>query len=375
MTYVIDPATTIRPPDPFVMSVEKQSFTTNGNTDIITNLTLGQDYSQCVPFLELKASTYTSTASCIMKVTPAIEMINNAGTAATKLLFYSDTIVDNAVLEITIVEFGPDINVQSGAFDAGLTVDYRFNFPVPVNRASTFAIIHTQYTNQSDYTARWCNFCEVFSNTQLRVYSPTPNSTSNRGYWYAVEDTTDGGHFQVTHAYSGYWAQGVAAPYDVSISAVDLNKTMLISTTGCSGWYNYGDTGTFYTYFLNNTTIRTFRSNASRGGIWPRHQIVQFANNTTVQNIAVQEDNSTAGTGKNITISSVDTSKSMVLSVPYRIGRAALTYGNYYQPYERGSLRKLTSPTNINVSRKTAQINTAFYERYSLQVITWDHGT
>jgi len=95
-----------------VKTVEKVTITLDNASEPVTqNLSKGQDETQCVPWHSAYWAENPNVKSSD-RITYKIQLINNAGTAAVKVIADLRTDTEDQIIEIFVVEFDSTINVQ-----------------------------------------------------------------------------------------------------------------------------------------------------------------------------------------------------------------------------------------------------------------------
>jgi len=364
---------------PMVLSIETITVDISVAGSVTTNLTKGQDYTQCVPFLSWRLTTGNNSNGMILHQ-PQPEMIDNGGTPALKLSYIGDTtqVVDALRCEVTIVEYSGNILVQQGNYGpitAGTTtditidsIDTDYSFPMLYGRG-------IQYSRADHCDAG----CKLTTSTNLQVSTGVTASgtDSHAGCWYVITDLTNGSHFSVQHIeYENTW--DTWGDFDVTIpTTIALDKTLLIvNATSRVDTTDPNDAGT-YAYLLDADTIRFHRDDSTYAGqiatdamIW-HGEVIEFTDSTVVQHSAPINIAAAGSTTTNTTITEVDLDKATVTGIPhYGLNHTTQESSFFFIDLKTAMAFKLTSSTNV--LGQMYAMNAADYIEYVFSVIEWD---
>ena len=332
-----------------VKSVElvEYSFTTTSGS---VNLTKGQDYTNCVPFMTLHGSQdymdshYTD--------------IHFGGTVASGTLIFERDETRSATLSIKcyVVEFdSAEVKVQHGSFNSlasGSTTAY--NTPSSFTQSKT-AMVH--YWSSTSSTRIWGIHQvrgRVLSNgTQVDMYRNRSGGTVS-GHYFLFEDiSVDNDHFIVDH--QDKTCTGTAIDFEIPAGQRDITRTFTIaSVAGSDGsaGYNERQTGRVFSYFKSLT--RFDRSNATNT-MYPAVQHVTFQDMSRVY-VVYQSHNSIAGaatTNSNTWSRACDLNKSIVIPTIV-MGQARGTTTNAAEIDSLFVSMKLSSSTQIDFERNSS---------------------
>ena len=299
-----------------VTSVEiiTPSFSTTETTKT-TNLSKGQDYTQCVPFVSYRRNTQ-GTASANNFEWVRATMIDNAGTPAVKL----DRGVHGSLqfnFVVAVVEFNSNVSVQqipwtvtaptASSTPACTAVDLSKAFLV-----NTYMVTSGTGTGLDDGCVR----TSFNSTTQINCYRNTASgfTESLSGVVYVVEDKSAGNNYFSVQSFSGNNA--TAGNYDSTISSVTPASSTLIYTTANTP---AGSTRTDLVItgeLLNATTARiTLPQTSSYQRYWAGF-VVTWNDGTTVQRgtKSVTSTTTTSVQTESTAITPVDTTRSIAIS-------------------------------------------------------------
>lgn len=292
-------------------SVETVEITLDGSTTTDTvNLTLGQNYAQCVPFVTWRGND-TGDWNEVAKGSIDVKIIDNSGTAAIKVERYESTGGMSVFITAYILELNDDFNVQQISYGNPLSGQ---NFTVACTAVDTDHTFLLEYARRTiggtaaltdEYSAK----VTFNSSTQVQ-FTRQDADNSMVGTLYVVEDGTGGDHFSVQTASSSQTNTGT---YDVSITAIDKDTSFIIGT------YSTNDVGVaedfaFTCELLDDDTVR-FVVRGDNGDNRDMHaQVVTWLDETvSVQHVS---DNYVCDTTENaetnnVSITTVDEDNSI----------------------------------------------------------------
>lgn len=357
---------------PMVVSVEHvtRNFLSGQSPDIA--LTKGQNPAQCVPFLSWRRSTQNLTlrASCVHQPTP--EIWDNAGTATLRLhhLGNKTYLGEQVHCEVSVVEFSEDIRVHSGQHtQTGTAQLTHYAFDTVVNTSAAFPIFYGRIDNAGGSAYRYTDEGAYISSTHFTCEFALDVTTDRWGTWFVVEDLT-GKHFTSTARFLGT-SWNVNGDFDLTIPAVDLDKTFLITNTNRDGNSSFAVSEGISVYFQDSTTIRCSRTgiDSVSGQIRNRISVVEFLNGTNVKHTGYHSMESGTVT-KDVTIGSVDPDKSTVIQTPHdKLPFAIESENGDDEAMKAVTTGVLTSGTNLRLQRYT---NLNRRTRHAASVIEWD---
>jgi hypothetical protein len=261
-----------------VVSIERvQVSIAAAATTATVNLTGGQDETKCVPFYTVRYPTLAAADDRTSQGKFDIELIDNSGTPAVRVTRSEG--VNAHDVYVDVVEFNDSVTVQQIEIpsQAGLTFSIACS---SVTAAKTFIIptLRANSTGTDDDIWAADVRAEFASATQVD-FTRVDAGVSLIGTLYLVEDA-DGTNWDVQHITSS--KVNVAAA-DVTIpTAVDVDKTMLLTT--CSN--NYGahsvNAAGWDVYVYDTTTIKALSGTATHTHNFA-FQAVTFLDGSTVQ--------------------------------------------------------------------------------------------
>jgi hypothetical protein len=222
-----------------VKSVEFIEFSTGSNS-YSYDLTMGQDYSNCVPFLTTRVNTNyldNHTWDCYFSGTTESGVLN----------FSCYTARTTAYVNCYVVEFDPDeVYVEQGSFNIDSSNTDSVTTSSGFDSSRTFMVHYWKSTEDSYYTRTNCRG-RVTGDGSLDFYRTDINSSSLNGHWFLAESKTD--KFMVEHIeYTGnggyvYLSKG----YD------PLNTFMVGGGAGGNGGLE--DRGCIRLYFVHRGVV------------------------------------------------------------------------------------------------------------------------
>lgn len=357
MTYLLNPSIfDVIGGSVFVKSIEKVEVSLDSSTNSASvNLTGGQGWSKCVPFQTYRVTSPTgSYTRRVENMATSIEVYNNGGVAAVRV--QRGTLI-STIPELTVVvyvvEFGSEISVQKVSQSGSGTSWSAAISAVNTSRAFIIGTVRTNSVSNSD-NIRDHHVRYVFnSTTQVGCARATGAAFSMTGFIYVVEDISAGNsHFSVNHVTQ---LDDTSIPQDKTITAVTMNKTMIIGSCLSEGPdYQFG----FYhgsVRLLNTTTLRFQRYYNPMYNDWAV-QVITFNNSTTIQQgIKTMVYGGTPNVPVTINqgISAIDLSRSIVYPT-HNQSQGHTGYGSSgsnNQDFASRISMELTSTTNIGFKR------------------------
>lgn len=202
-----------------IESVEYVECVWDNTDDGSVNLSKGQDWQKCVPFFSWFQDT-GGVPNDFRERCFAVDIYNNAGTGAVRILRGGAVDVDNRLVGVFVVEFVAAINVQKEAFDM-LDTDFTDNNSITdvTDQDSAFMLMTYDYTDTAAQqgpanTALGVQFTGA-STTSITIVRQNNNGTCI-GWVYIVD--CDSGEFIVDHQ-------------TIAVGATDLESTTTISAT------------------------------------------------------------------------------------------------------------------------------------------------
>jgi hypothetical protein len=283
------------------------------------SLTKGQDSSQCVPFVT-NSCTFTSTyyyMSCFYK---AVYRYEDGFIVSFASSYDEEQRVSNRDINIDVVEFGDDVNIQYGEvstpdLSVAVTID-------SVNLDRAFLIFYATIDDH-DIGNRSITVCGRFSSstelTFIRVYNTGNMSIS----WYVVECTEESDYWTVQHNYH----TGLGASSSLSVpleSAPNISKSMFFASWAMSnssssyvsrsvykGRHSYDDNAVF-----TKTDVTYYDMD------YCNVEVVEFTDNYKTDGIRIMgvENSFTTGTSMDVTFNTIsgasfDLSRSVVWNI------------------------------------------------------------
>lgn len=306
-----------------VKTVEYIEVTQGSASTLSTiNLTKGQNYENCVPFMTLHGGQDYQDSHCTD--------VYFGGTVVSGVInFQRATHRSTAIyIKCFVVEFdSAEVKVQQGSFSTlvgGTTTAY--NTPSSFDQTKT-AMRH--YWRSSSGTNRWDAHTVrgrvLATGTQVDMYR-NYNSGTVSGHYFLFEDISAGNdHFSVYHNSDSI--TGTASNKRPPAGTRDPSKTFLLASlaTTSDDYYPDGSTVRFYNYF--KSFWRCDRS-TTRGTIYPAWQLVTF-NDTSRVYIAHQREVSQSSPTTNNTWSwdrPVNLNLSIIAhTMPMGLGRGTTT--------------------------------------------------
>lgn len=335
-------------------SVEYLTLTfSNTDTEKTVNLTKGQNYLQCVPFVSARNDVTLVAFSelSISHTGVTAEIYNNSGTAALRLT--RGTTSRSIVCHVFVVEFASAITVATGTL-TGLATDGTVAISA-VELPKTFLVFSATSSGAQEAPRDSFVRGRFNSTTQLGFNRnndiSTPNSTVNIRY-YTVADPT-GAFFSVQTAEASM-GPGVTT-VDTTISSIDMAKSMVISSAdGASSTLGLNSEG--YSYLQSATNVRSIRTNSTTNTDLHTTFVVSFVDSTTVQR-GIRTTNTGTGGDANLSetvaITAVDTTRSMakwtMCSRSIRSGRSTNASGN-----NRHSIELTSGGASITIRYRAA---------------------
>jgi len=347
-----------------VESVEFIEITQSGTETYTTvELTKGQNYENCVPFLTLHG--------CSDYMDSHFMDVSFSGTVSNGFINFERDETRSCAMNIKcyVVEFDPaEVKVQQGTFTTTPASTIAENTPESFTQTKT-AMLH--YWKSASSAQRWDYHLvrgRVLSNgTQVDFYQNEGSSLS--GHYFLFEDISgDNSHFLVEHISDNYTGQNTN--HYITLGEPDPTKTFVMGSWACSDGgvtYNDGQTCRFFMY--SQGYCRSDRQTV-RGTIYAQFQVITFTDPNKVY-IMYQRH---IGFGSSDTVINESWSRPCVLNLssivstsPYGIAR-----GSTYQTGEVDSLwtsMKLTSTTDAQFERNSTGLTSSSYVGYA--VINW----
>ena len=252
----------------FVKSVEYVEINVLGTEiDVSSNLTKGQDYRNCVPFM----TSHSGSDNLDSKL---FDMYFS-GTFINGIINFSRSNLRaaTATIKCYIVEFYPtEVRVQQGTFDVSSATTHTVTLPTTLNSTNKAAITFG-WKNSS--TSQLFNSLvvrgRVTATTSIDFYR---NNTSNNctGHWFLFEDLND--NFNVTHKNSSYTGTSQTLTIDDG-RCVDPLRTFLIGSYATSSAHTYNSWNTARIYLYSNGSVCSDRAGTSYNIYW-NCQVVEF---------------------------------------------------------------------------------------------------
>ncbi len=361
----------------FVKSVEEITVDLADGTGletVTTNLTNGQDFTQCVPFFTTRYAAGTGTGNRPTNSMISIELFDNAGTAAIRVRRNRHTSSNNGqiTLEVYVLEFASSVTVQQGSSvltESDNTVTATISSVVQDNSFIVTSHHRSSATIKSDFGGNGYLRSEFNSNTQIEI---NRQSISNQRmqcdvYWYVVEG--NGIDFQ-TEYFEYTFGTTEQGPSNITLSnTVVLDNSFIAPCYSVQGFttesrdfgINHALTGT-----STVTWYRNGGSNLEKGGVSAGWVIRSNAAGLSTQRLATDVKSTTT---TNETITSVDLSKAAIMDGGNTGTNSQMVVTNstpgttaLYNTHTVG----LSSATNVEIRRRsntlTGSNNIARYE-------------
>lgn len=350
MSNVINPYVFggVQPP---VRSVEQVDITIGEATTATTNLTKGQNYAKCVPFITARdgGPGYLDgmNYACIN-----CEVYDNGGTAAVRVQRNTNHGASDFEVTVFVVEFGDDISVQKishGGAGTSWTAAC-----TAVNQNHAFVLAYGRCDGTHDDNDDKHVKVEFNSDTELG-FSRYASDGTYTGFAYIIEDATEGAHFSVQTVSDTSANSGVANKDKTLSTAVDMDTTMLLVSFRVDSGSASATYAAFAPRLHNATTVRLAHQNTSGTDDLDVHGfVVEWVDGTTVQRGVFNETSGTsAGTeNKDITIAEVDLARTIARPVRHNTG--PLWSGSSASGAEDEVLYRfqLTSTTNLRLQKQ-----------------------
>lgn len=296
-----------------VGSVEHITATFTSETSQTINLTQGQDYTRCVPFMTYRHLGSGAVDPNTIARAFRIDMIDNGGTPAVVIDRGGNT--QSFEVSVYVVEFNEDIRVQKVAWEDATPDDWTarsYSIPETVDLTKTF-IVSTMRTNGAEGN----DICDIMARAYftdadtLTIYrAGNFMNMPALGIAYIVEDLTDD-HFTVQTVTAWTAATG---NLDYPITAVDPAATMLVSTCLTDEAAGNSQYAAPSVYLLDEDTVRVVQWYGSRNRSWYVF-VVEWHDGTSVQRGSYEYEYTgtppATKTEEAALSPSVDTSKSM----------------------------------------------------------------
>lgn len=348
-----------------VKSVEFVEYTQDSSTiSSQINLTQGQDYTNCVPFMTVHGCSDNMRGHFID--------VYFTGTTESGVINFDRSVTDGCprYIKCYVVEFYPEeIKVQQGSFTATGAVIDAYTTSSGFEQTKS-AMVH--YWKSTNSTSNWNEHLVrgrvLSNNTQVDFYRHGSGGTVT-GHYFLFEDITVGNdHFVVQHQDENF--TGTGTNKKVTDGRGDWSKTIIIGSFANSNAAYYPDRGTarIIQYFRNFS--RVDRQYAV-GTVYSYVQHLTFLDDSKVY-IA---DNFYSGMGSGSTTQSrtlkrtVDLNKSCIISTtPMGICR--------------GTSTSASEIDSLWVSMKLTDENHAYFQRnsdgggnsayFAFSVVYWD---
>lgn len=319
--------------------------------------------AQCIPFISGKFNASAPYSdSDPGEVNRAIDIYTSSGVKADILRDAAATGGAGQDLALTLFEFPPFVTVAKYTYN-GLTIgasDYIDCAITAVDTSKSFIVCTGQRVDDDGsggIRAQTGGFCAKFtSSTNVRVHCVNNGASVPKIILYVVTDLT-GLCFTVTST-AGTLAGSVRST-NITVPAHDQSKTLAIvnwqASGGSAGYPNNTFLGkhTWSCYESSNTNFVMSCFNVNAGPYIAQYniQLVTFTTGVTVQQGRVQPAVSNSTT--NVTITSVNTSKSAALSyLSHHIPNAKGEADNAGCPGDQVSWKlRLSSSTNLEATR------------------------
>lgn len=313
-----------------VVSVEHVSVDLTGTT-VTVNLTKGQDYTQCAPFLSYRSRAQSGPTE-IYKLSVTAELIDNSGTPAVRFTRYNSSSITFRV-ECDIVEFHDDISVQALSFTANGNSATQACSVVDLNKS--FILGTSSGTSSKGNVNNKTALYKFNSPTQIGIERQGFVSTTLTGVIYVVEDKSAGNDFFSVQTFTGTGSS--VANFDAAITSVDTTKTSVIfshntSSTELSGQGGGGAWGVL----LNATTVRVTLPFTTETRNWEGYAIT-WKDGSTVQRGTYNRTSNTTNALETITAAlspSVDEARSIAYTTSRHWDVASTVDNNSYNASE-----------------------------------------
>jgi len=313
---------TVAASNPLVISTERVTVVLEPNTPLTINLTEGQDWEQCVPFLSWSRNTIVSSSRAAHAHQPTPEIIDNGGTAAVVVQHLGGQVnnLEDIYCVIEIVEFSTDIKIQRGTHAETASTQYSDYTIDTTDRDHAFILGYSRTDSfNSTYGRNSNDGIHFSSDTNLRFEFALSVATDRWGSWYVIEDTT-GSHFDTTHQFCATtW--NVNGHFDFTLTGglyVDPASTMLITHSNRDVNNSYAHGEGIAVYLTNPVTLRVTRTDGASVSGQTRNyvQIIEFTSGTKTQHtglVSVPESQF----NYDITVDSVDLAKTTAMFTPH----------------------------------------------------------
>ncbi len=296
-----------------VISVEKIILNKTTSTTDVQDLTKGQNWQRCVPFVTFAHDTTDdgSHGSEIDGNLISVEMYDNAGTAAVRLRIYTSSNGDRELV-VYVVEFHSDISIQRIAVDRPNSANWTEAITA-VDQTKAFIIptFHSKNGGAYNVVKGWAIRVKFDSNTLIGCVRDSGAGFSMAGHIYVVEDKSAGNDFFTVQTASNASA---ATTSTQTITSIDVDATMLMGTFYTPALYGLDD-GVIRFDLQNATTVRFRRFNTTNA-CYSEVFVVTFLDGTVVQRGDKIISTGTTGAAKSYTqsITNVDVSKAIIKS-------------------------------------------------------------
>lgn len=257
-----------------VVSIERIDLTLGGGVSVNqSDLSLGQDDAQCVPFATFyHGATANNSSDDYTGNMGEVEIYDNAGTAAVRVA--RTATLDPLVYTIYVVEFGPDINVYRGTVDTVSGTGTSPSIGGTVVMAKTFILFY--YKRESgdvDAHDSAAVSCQLASTTTIDLTRTASADGTFSGWWYVVEDTASNwdvqrGSFQLTTADT--------SANSSAFTAVTMAKTFVITCQRNDQVDDDVNSGCCYVDLNSTTTVRARRTVTGTTTIDVEFQVIEF---------------------------------------------------------------------------------------------------
>jgi len=332
---------------------------TAASEPVTTNLTKGQDETQCVPFYSVRTTGAVVDAN--ENFLGQVEIIDNAGTPAVRVSASARTDANTSVFQIFVVEWDISINVQQIAvtgFTNAVTTLVVNIAEVDV-QTSAFLIYSYQYTSppasNDDYEDAFVRVrFNGASTTQVQLSRRDTDSTVN-GTLYVVD--CDFIEFTVRHA-----EVSTAAREDIALS-INIPATVLADSFILHS-YDTGEggddpvDGAWMADLEDTTTVRLRRTNAGVASANSTHSVAVVECQNSQWDVQRGQVTMALATETD-TITAIDQARSIISlldhsSHPRSIGRCNSASGGIQDDIQTGA--DFSANTTVRLRQRVATV-------------------
>lgn len=339
-----------------IASVEYVELTWDNTLDGATNLTKGQDETKCIPILSWRMAE-GSVANDSRERNHAVDIYDNAGTAAVRIIRTGAADTSNRTTGVFIIEFVAAINVQKVAWSIATAVTSTNVTITDVTAQSSAFWMCTYDHDDTVVNIGYGTSCAGSRFNGASTTSITISRTNNNGPvagWLYVVDC-DSSEFIVDHQ-------------AISVATTEVSSTNTISSTVLADSFVLADydssengddpeEGVFIVDLQNATTVRARRTT---GTSTPTSTATVYAQIVEAQGgeFSVQRgDETMVGVGEVATITAVTQANSVVKPGTHMSGQGCIgasdgTFGGVLD--EMAVLCSFNTSTEIAFDRITA---------------------